>query len=234
MFSGKMTMGSAVLDDHNPLMEVFVDFFYIDKFEVTNTKYKAFIDAGGYGEPKYWDEEGFKLVSDFTDRTGKPGPATWEQGTFPLGKEEFPVTGVSWYEALAYARWAGKRLPTEEEWEKAASYNPGTASKTIYPWGDKWNADSGNFQEDEVTKTGSFPEDLSPIGCYDMGGNAFEWSSSSYKDKYRVIRGGSVSLSESTLKRFARNTKRKCPKPSYRSKNTGFRCAATPNIPGDK
>jgi serine/threonine protein kinase/formylglycine-generating enzyme required for sulfatase activity len=227
MFSGKLSAGSTVLDDRNPPREVFVDFFYIDMFEVTNTEYKAFVDAGGYQEEKFWDTEGFEQIKVFTDRTGKPGPATWESSTFPLGKEDFPVTGISWYEAQAYARWAGKRLPTEEEWEKAASYNPENDNKFTYPWGDQWNADYGNFRDDEVTKFGSFPNDVSPAGCFDMGGNAFEWTASSYKEKYRVIRGGSVGLSESTLKRFARTTKRKCPKPSYRSKNTGFRCALT-------
>jgi formylglycine-generating enzyme required for sulfatase activity len=229
VFSSKLTVGSAVLDDRNSLREVFVDFFYIDRFEVTNKRYKVFVGAGGYSQETYWDSDGYKQIEAFVDRTGKPGPATWENGTFPQGKEDFPVTGVSWYEARAYARWAGKRLPTEEEWEKAASCDPEeTGAKLTYPWGDDWDPDKGNFKDDEVTKVGSFPNDVSPAGCFDMGGNAFEWTSSSYKEEYRVIRGGSVGLSESTLKRFARITKRKCPKPSYRSRNTGFRCALTP------
>ncbi len=228
VFSGKFTIGSAAPDDRSPLREVFVDFFYIDKFEVTNRSYKAFVDADGYSEEKYWDPEGFEQAKAFVDRTDKPGPATWENGAFPQGKEKFPVTGISWFEARAYARWAGKRLPTEEEWEKAASYDAATGTKFTYPWGDEWNPGHGNFRDDEPTKVGSFRKDVSPAGCFDMGGNAFEWTSSSYKDSYRVIRGGSVGLSEGTLKRFARVTKKKCPKPTYRSGTTGFRCALTP------
>lgn len=228
VFSGKFPIGSAVPDDRNPAREVFVDFFFIDKYEVTNRQFKAFVNAGGYAEAKYWDTEAIAHVPEFTDRTGKPGPATWENGTFPQGKEDFPVTGVCWYEARAYARWAGKRLPREEEWEKAASWDAQAQQKRVYPWGDEWHLDWGNFTEDEPTKVGCFPEDLSPAGCYDMGGNAFEWTDSAYRDKYRVIRSGGVGLNESTLKRFARTTKRKCPNPLYRSVNAGFRCALTP------
>lgn len=228
LFSGKTSLGSTVPDDRNPLREELVGSFYMDKYEVTNHGYKAFVDARGYSDEKYWDPEGFKQIASFVDRTGKPGPATWEDGTFPQGKGNFPVTGVSWYEARAYALWTGKRLPTEEEWEKAASYNPENEIKSIYPWGDEWNPDNGNFTEDEPAKVGSFPVDISSVGCYDMGGNAFEWTSSRYKEEYRVIRGGGIGLSESTLKRFARAVKRKCPKPSYRSASTGFRCALTP------
>jgi serine/threonine protein kinase/formylglycine-generating enzyme required for sulfatase activity len=229
VFGGKYPIGSAVLDDrNNPCREMHLEGFYIDRFEVTNEQYKEFIVSADYTKKELWDPEVVEGILSFTDRTDKPGPATWEEGTFPSGKEKFPVTGVCWYEARAYARWKGKRLPLEEEWETAASYDPGTERKSVYPWGDDWNLANGNLKDDEVTKVGSFQRDVSPAGCFDMGGNAFEWTNSTYNKEYRVIRGGSVGLSESTLKRFARTTKRKCPKPSYRSPSTGFRCAKTP------
>ncbi len=232
VFSGKYPIGSAVLDDRNtPCREARLDGFYIDMFEVTNQEYKEFLVSKDYTNQKHWDPEVAGEILSFKDRTGKPGPAAWENGTFPPGKEEFPVTGVCWYEAKAYASWRDMRLPTEEEWEVAASFDTITGRKRIYPWGDDWSATSGNLKDDEVTKVGSFPKDVSPAGCFDMGGNAFEWTDSIYDKEYRVIRGGSVGLSESTLKRFARTTKRKCPKPSYRSPSTGFRCAKTPETP---
>jgi serine/threonine protein kinase/formylglycine-generating enzyme required for sulfatase activity len=229
VFSGKYPVGSAVLDDrNNPCREVLLNGFYIDRFEVTNEEYREFVVSDGYARKEYWDPEIAGAILGFSDRTGKPGPATWENGSFPAGKDKFPVTGVCWYEARAYARWKGKRLPTEEEWETAASYDAAAGRKRVYPWGDDWNAANGNLKDDEVTRVGSFPKDVSPAGCFDMGGNAFEWTGSVYDKDYRVIRGGSVGLSESTLKRFARTTKRKCPKPSYRSPSTGFRCAESP------
>ncbi|MGH9384840.1 MAG: SUMF1/EgtB/PvdO family nonheme iron enzyme [Vicinamibacterales bacterium] len=95
--------------------------FWIDRHEVTNADYKRFVDAGGYREPKYWTEvfaEGGRAltfaqaVARFTDSTGRPGPATWESGHFPEGQDDLPVTGVSWYEASAYAAFANKALPT--------------------------------------------------------------------------------------------------------------------------
>jgi len=228
VFSRKINLGSAVLDDRNPLHEVFVDAFYMDKFEVTNSQFMEFVAAGSYSDSSLWDTQALEHLDAFVDRTGKPGPSTWQNGSFPQGKESFPVTGVSWYEARAYARWKKMKLPTEEEWEIAASFDPANETMLVYPWGDSWDPAYGNFSEDEPTKVGRFPKDRSPVGCYDMAGNAFEWTDSTYKQKFRVIRGGSVGLSESTLKRYARNAKRKCPEPPYRSPSTGFRCALTP------
>ncbi len=102
--------------------------FFIGRFEVTNLAYKAFVDAGGYRTPEHWTrpfiEDGQVLEQDvamarFVDRTGLPGPATWEGGSYPSGQEDYPVSGVSWYEAAAFARWAGGELPTARHWEIA-------------------------------------------------------------------------------------------------------------------
>ena len=103
--------------------------FLMDRHEVTNQDYKRFLDAGGYTERKYWKypfvDKGRKLSWDegvrrFVDRTGRPGPSTWEVGSYTEGHEQYPVAGVSWYEAAAYAEWAGKRLPTIFHWNRVA------------------------------------------------------------------------------------------------------------------
>ena len=91
--------------------------FWMDRYEVTNREFKRFVDAGGYRERKYW-KESFDLAERLRDKTGRPGPATWELGTFPEGQADYPVSGVSWYEAAAYAEFAGKRLPTVFHWRQ--------------------------------------------------------------------------------------------------------------------
>ncbi len=103
--------------------------FWIDRFEVTNRAYKAFVDAGGYSERRFWNNPFIKAgktmaweeaMAGFHDSTGRPGPSTWELGTYPEGKDEFPVGGVSWYEAAAYSEFAGKSLPTIFHWSVVA------------------------------------------------------------------------------------------------------------------
>ena len=104
--------------------------FWLDKFEVTNVEFKQFVDAGGYRDAKYWKEpfrEGTRVlpfdgaVARFRDSTGRPGPATWQLGSFPDGQADFPVGGISWFEAAAYANFVGKRLPTIYHWYRAAN-----------------------------------------------------------------------------------------------------------------
>ena len=104
--------------------------FYVDVYEVTNRDYKRFVDAGGYRNRDYWTESFVKdgrespweeALRDMSDQTGRPGPSTWELGTYPKGQDDFPVRGVSWYEAAAYAKFAGKRLPSLHHWRRAAS-----------------------------------------------------------------------------------------------------------------
>src|SRR4029077_10445218 len=92
--------------------------FWLDKYEVTNREFKRFVDAGGYRDRKYW-KESFEVVDGLRDRTGQPRPASWELGTVPEGQADYPVSGVSWYEAAAYAEFAGKRLPSAFHWSQA-------------------------------------------------------------------------------------------------------------------
>jgi len=239
VLSGTYEVGSHVRDDRNPYRRVKLKFFYIDRYEVTNSQFYKFVKAGGYEEPKWWDPEALPFLAKFADTTGKPGPATWKDGKPLPGTDKLPVTGVCWFEARAFARWAGKRLPTEEEWEVAASYDPRTGKRFLYPWGNRWDPTAGNFTSSQPVAVGTRDRDRSPAGCFDMGGNAFEWTDSPYpsadEPKYRVVKGGSFGLSAETLMRFARNTKRKCPNPLYRSPNIGFRCAKSPEpIPEGK
>ena len=101
------------------------DDFYIDKYEVTNKQYKEFIHSGGYRNQEYWEHESTKdgkvltweeALSEFVDQTDRPGPSTWQAGDYPKGQENYPVSGISWYEAAAYAQFVGKNLPTGDHW----------------------------------------------------------------------------------------------------------------------
>ena len=119
--------------------------FFLDRYPVTNREYYEFVAAGGYGQLSLWDESIWTAVLDFVDLTGEPGPRFWKMGCFAAGKENHPVVGVSWHEAAAYARWTGKRLPTDAEWVKAGSW-PVNVSVTNraqrkYPWGDTMDRD---------------------------------------------------------------------------------------------
>ncbi len=151
---GEFMMGSDTGDGFSkPAHTATVNAFFMDITEVTNEQYKKFIDAN----PSH------------------KSPGTWVNGTFQAGKQKFPVTGVNWDDANAYARWADKRLPTEQEWEFAARGTDGR----MYPWGPVWNPDLANAdkQTNGMVEVGS-RLGKSPFGLVDMSGNAFEWTSS--------------------------------------------------------
>jgi formylglycine-generating enzyme required for sulfatase activity/dienelactone hydrolase len=162
--------------------------FLIDKFEVTNKEFKAFVDAGGYKNAAYWTIpiwDGGKVialdtaVAKFTDRTGRQGPATWEAGSYPDGTENHPVTGVSWYEAAAYAAFVHKQLPTVFHWAVVADTS---RSEFLLPL--------SNFSRKSTSTVGSL-ENLSTFGVYDVAGNAREWTFNQSADSdQRFILGG--------------------------------------------
>ncbi|HEY6979053.1 MAG TPA: SUMF1/EgtB/PvdO family nonheme iron enzyme, partial [Chitinophagaceae bacterium] len=167
----------------------YVNDFLMDKYEVTNKEFKRFIDAGGYQNKIYWDypiySEGEeipweKAMDLFHDKTGKPGPGGWEVGTYIDGKDNHPVTGVSWYEAMAYAKFAGKKLPTVYHWSMVAN--------TINTWG---IIPKSNFNNTGTVPVGSM-EGISDWGVYDIGGNAREWcfNESEKKDERFILGGG--------------------------------------------
>ena len=120
----------VVMPEFSDLPAITLNDYWIDKFEVTNAQYKQFVAAGGYGKREFWRQEFLKdgkvipweqAVGTFTDTTCRPGPATWEAGSYPGGRDNYPVTGLSWYEAAAYAEYAGKVLPTIFHWGRAAA-----------------------------------------------------------------------------------------------------------------
>ena len=178
--------GNVDPTNHN---RVHIPAFLISKFEVTNREYKQFVDAGGYRDRKYWKvpfQQGGRTLSfeeamkSFRDRTDRLGPSTWELGSFLPGEEDYPVNGVSWYEAMAFAEFSGKSLPTLYHWFRAADM--GRFSDILQ---------TSNFQRKGPAKVGSFPG-LGPFGTYDMAGNVKEWCINSMSDRKYIVGGNST------------------------------------------
>src|SRR5262249_2403817 len=181
---GKVALAIPVLD-HLP--ELPIEDFWIDQHEVTNEEYKKFVDAGGYEKPDFWTERFLdkgrtlawtEAIDRFRDATGRPGPSAWELGSFPKGMEKHPVAGVSWYEAAAYARFAGKTLPTVYHWNWAAQTR---ASALIVP--------GSNFQGAGTVAVGGAGA-ASGFGTSDMAGNVKEWCRNPSGAAKRFILGG--------------------------------------------
>jgi len=161
---------------------------YMDKYEVTNEGYKQFINDGGYQKQDYWK---FQIISDgdtipwqeamplFRDQSNQPGPSTWIAGDYPEGKGHHPVTGISWYEAAAYASYMGRQLPTRYHFDAAALAN--TASE-ILPFANFTNSGSWGNKSDEGS--------LHRFGLYNLAGNAREWGINRYRNGDRLIMGG--------------------------------------------
>ncbi|MGE5862279.1 MAG: ergothioneine biosynthesis protein EgtB, partial [Nitrososphaerales archaeon] len=243
-FSGKGFSYDNELPEHN----VFLYPFKIDTTPVSNEDFMRFIDDGGYQKYRYWLSDGWDLVQEYNWQS----PLYWFKkngvwmkkdffGINPVDPDE-PVINISYYEADAYAKWAGKRIPTEAEWEKASSWNEDLNRKTIYPWGDDSpKHENANLLESFLWKTskcGSYEKGKSFYGCYQMIGDIWEWTSSEYSlypgfqskfseytDKWsinqKVLRGGSFA----TPQRQIRNSYRNYFKPHERILFAGFRCA---------
>jgi predicted Ser/Thr protein kinase/dienelactone hydrolase len=191
--------------------------YWIDKYEVTNSQFKEFVDRGGYRERKYWkhpfDKDGQvvaweEAMAEFRDATGRPGPATWELGTYREGRADFPVAGVSWYEAAAYAEFTGKSLPTVHHWYNAA--DPGIFSD-ILPL--------SNFGGEGPARVGSH-QGLGPYGTFDMAGNVKEWCENEAGAGRRYIMGGAWSEPSYVFSDPAAFAA-----PFDRSASNGIRCA---------
>jgi eukaryotic-like serine/threonine-protein kinase len=165
--------------------------FLIDAYEVTNQQFKAFVDSGGYTRRAYWKQEFIKngkelswehAIAEFRDRTGRPGPATWEVGAYPAGQDAYPVGGVSWYEAAAYAEFAGKNLPTIYHWLRAAGVG---LAAYVTPL--------SNVDAKGPSEVGSYPG-VSAVGASDMAGNVKEWCwNETTPGAARYVLGGSWS-----------------------------------------
>ncbi|MDH4318729.1 MAG: SUMF1/EgtB/PvdO family nonheme iron enzyme [Desulfobulbaceae bacterium] len=192
-----------------------IDYDYlIDVYPVTNRFYAKFVEAKGYDNPKWWTETGW----DWLSREQIKAPRYW--GDEKWNRPDLPVVGVSYYEAEAYAQWAGKRLPGEREWEKAARGDDGRE----YPWGDDFDPARCNSREGErgeATPVNRYPRGKSPYNCYDMAGNVWEWTSDDYDENRKVLRGGSwVDIGKTT----ARCANRYGGLPALRDGIVGFRC----------
>jgi len=163
--------------------------YLLDKYEVTNKRYKAFVDAGGYQRPELWKHPfregartlGFQeAMARFTDRTGRPGPSTWELSDFPKGQADYPVSGVSWYEAAAYAAFEGRDLPSVKHWRRVAGVS-----------GARWIVPASNFSDKGPAPVGE-SQGLNRFGAYDMAGNVREWcfNEEGGMDGFRFVLGG--------------------------------------------
>jgi ergothioneine biosynthesis protein EgtB len=239
-------------DNEKPAHRVFVQDFAIDRVPVTSGEYLEFIRDGGYTDFRWW----FSAAWESIHREAWQAPLYWEQRSGDWMIRDFsglhkvedradePVTHVSFYEASAFAKWAGKRLPTEAEWEKAARVSPKQTTQLRFPWGDDSPAVSrANLFENGlwgVAPAGSFPEGQSALGCYQMIGDVWEWTTSDYvpypgfkpefdeyNDKWfvgqKVLRGGSYA----TPQYHIRSTYRNFFHPDERWMISGFRCAKT-------
>jgi formylglycine-generating enzyme required for sulfatase activity len=224
--AGEFIMGSEKYDEEKPQHQVYLDAFHIDKYEVTNTLFQRFVQATGHRTQ--------------AERVGDR--AIWRaprgSGSGIAGLEQHPVVRVSQEDAKAYCTWAGKRLPTEAEWEKAAR---GTDGRT-YPWGNQLDSRQGNFDEKNhgTVPVGSYEGGKSPYGAYDMAGNVNEWVADWYDANYYrnsparnpqgpasgdlvVVRGGGWGSGASSVRAPGRGRGA----PEARNDHIGFRCAKT-------
>src|SRR5919112_5111008 len=242
---------SFCYDNELPEHKVYLQPLKMDVAPVTNGEYMKFMEGGGYEDYRYWLADGWELVKEQQWNA----PLYWveeEEEDNVWKKKDFrglrridpdePVVNVSYYEADAYARWADKRLPTESEWEKAASWNDELQRKTLYPWGDhRPTPKHANLLESYLwapSKVGAYPEGKSFYGCHQMIGGVWEWTSSEYvlypgfrskfseyTDKWtinqKVLRGGCFATPIAQI----RNTYRNYFKPHERILFAGYRCA---------
>jgi dienelactone hydrolase len=197
--------------------------FFIDRYEVTNEQFREFVNKGGYQKREYWKHEFIKdgkeiswedAVSEFVDVTGRPGPATWQAGDIPEGQEDYPVSGISWYEAAAYAEFVGKSLPTAIHWGVAKS---GISDFSLTRGFYRLLAKTSNFEGKGPAPVGKY-DGMTGYGTYDMAGNVREWCWNE-APKGRIIRGGAWN---DTYYMFLDRSQAS---PFDRSAKNGFRCA---------
>jgi gamma-glutamyl hercynylcysteine S-oxide synthase len=236
--AGELWMGTddraVAYDNERPRHRVHLEEFSIGMAPVSNAEYLAFVADGGYRTRELWSEEGWSFITE----QGIEAPKHWERdhdGAWttramdvvePLNPRR-PVTHVCWHEAEAYCRWGGYRLPTEAEWEKAASWDPSTGAQRMYPWGDGEptdrlaNLDQLGFMAAEI---GAYPDGVSAVGCHQMLGDVWEWTSSDFMpypgfeafpydeyskvffgSDYKVLRGGSWATRPGAVRSTFRN-----------------------------
>ncbi|AFY56336.1 TIGR03440 family protein [Rivularia sp. PCC 7116] len=237
--AGEFEMGSNsldALDNERSSHKVYLDTYSIDRYPVTCKQYRIFMEAEGYKNRQWWSKAGWEWLQA-------------EQATKPLYWEDNPawynnpVWGVSWYEAEAYAKFVGKRLPTEAEWEKAASWDETSQCRRIYPWGNQQpTPEKCNYNNihSQTTPVNAYPSGQSTYGLYDTLGNVWEWTNSwflgyegfedypyegysqiYFDNEHRVLKGGSWATRPWALRSSFRNWYH----PGLRQMFAGFRCA---------
>ncbi|WP_420116019.1 ergothioneine biosynthesis protein EgtB [Micromonospora sp.] len=251
--AGPFTMGTSTdpwaLDNERPAHTVDLPAYVIDAAPVTNGAYREFLADGGYDDPRWWSAAGWRHRTE----AGLSAPMHWRRdgdgwayqrfGRWAPVRDDEPVVHVCWHEAQAYARWAGKRLPTEAEWEKAARWDPATGRSRRWPWGDdEPTAEHANLGQRHLwpAPVGAYPAGASPLGVHQLIGDVWEWTASPFHGHpgfavfpyreysevffggdYRVLRGGSFG----TDRAACRGTFRNWDHPIRRQIFSGFRCA---------
>jgi iron(II)-dependent oxidoreductase len=236
---GEFYMGSdaaEALDNERSRHLCYLEAYSIDRYPVTCRQYRDFMESGGYQNPDWWSADGWKwLQSAKVDR-----PLYWSENP---AFNNHPVCGVSWYEAEAYCNFTGKRLPSEAEWEKAASLDATNQTYRIYPWGEEQPNGSLCNHGNNIANTSpvdAFPKGASAAGCWDMLGNVWEWTASTFEaypgfesypyrgysqvyfdGEHRVLKGGSWATFPQALRSSFRNWYY----PGVRQIIAGFRCA---------
>lgn len=250
----------ALYVDEHPEQKIHLDAFYIDKYEVSNIQYKRFIRVAKRPEPFEWTQNGYnafpeklqemdvsrlrQVAADYFKLdmdTRKMNKQQLLDAMFKKQKfmDNMPASDVTWFDAWSYCKAAGKRLPSEAEWEKAARGETGLE----FPWGNDWDpnvANTGDSEEWEegIAPIGSYENSKSPYGVYDLAGNVWEWvqdwyqpyKGSSYQDKEfgeknKVIRGGGGGIGHYSISMFFRGASRQYSDPNMASGDVGFRCA---------
>src|SRR5262245_14264616 len=250
---GTFTMGTSTepwaLDNERPAHEVELGSYWIDTVPVTVGDYLRFVEQGGYDQPQWWSEDGWA----YRQKVSLEAPLFWRRDGDGWVRRRFgvveplpldqPVVHVSFHEAEAYAAWAGKRLPTEQEWEKAARFDPATGRSRRFPWGDEEpGAEHANLGQRHLqpAPVGAYPAGVSPLGVHQLIGDVWEWTSTDFDgypgftafpyreysevffgQEYKVLRGGSFGTDPVAC----RSTFRNWDYPIRRQIFAGFRCA---------
>jgi gamma-glutamyl hercynylcysteine S-oxide synthase len=220
--------------------QVTVDSLFLDRFAVSNRDYRHFVDAGGYKIMELWEPAIWPAMGEFIDQSGQVGPRYWSGGKFPRGLDDHPVVGVSWYEASAYARWVGKRLPSDAEWIKAGVwpvFTGGAPQQRRYPWGDAFDRARANVwgaAGNATVPVDDFADGASVGGVYQLVGNVWEWTATQWgvweppskraetASPMRALRGGAF---DTYFDCQAACQFQSGDDPLARRRNVGFRCA---------
>jgi iron(II)-dependent oxidoreductase len=223
----------------NPERDTETTAFLLARHAVTNAQFQSFVDGGGYEDLDLWPEDIWPHLIDFKDLTDQPGPRFWREGRHNQREANHPVVGICHFEACAYAQWAGYRLPTEEEWQVAASWRIQSSAYILrrYPWGDAldtarcniWGSGIGNTQPVDAYETGAAPN-----GVRQLVGNVWEWTASDFDitdEQHRPVVGDMVmkSIRGGAFDTYFPSQATSCFRTGLaslvRAHNSGFRCA---------